>query len=162
MMQTDEVDALSRLRHYVRNGDVGGVMECVKYVRGRIGCSLLKLACRLGDIEMVALLWALCPPNSSTQSRCLLDAYKHGHAWLGRMMIETLHVEGWSTVWFPSGEIWRLWKTGKVARRVFAQNCTNYEKMIKEGEAEAACAKATLLESTTLPEAVIQYIVNLF
>ncbi len=124
--------------------------------------TLFKIACTNGDIEMVALLWTVCPPTPHAQSIGFGTAYYYGHFWLVRMMIETLHVENWYRVHFSRRDIWRLWKSGKVRREVFAKNRPDFETWIKEGEAEVACAKATLLESTTLPEAVIEYIVDLF
>lgn len=62
----------------------------------------------------------------------------------------------------PPRRIWRIWRSGKVARPLFSANSHHYEGVIVKGGAEMACAKTTLLESTTLPEAVIEMILDLF
>ncbi len=59
------------------------------------------------------------------------------------------------------GEVWHAYRFVGVPRRLLAQNSGQFDLWISEGEAEVACAKECLLNSTTLPLAVIEMIVQL-
>ncbi len=57
--------------------------------------------------------------------------------------------------------IWRIWKSGKVPKSIFAQNDRAFVDMIRQQEWALKMARKSLVKMTTLPHDLINLIIEL-